>query len=131
MVCRKVAVMPHIVIAEDEADVREFLVRAFKRYAPHAEVTGCPNGSVALDLVRARSCDLLITDQRMPVMTGVELLRALRDEGAVVPIVIISADTSAEVVAFEAGATAFLFKPLNTGQIRQLIETWVPPSTSG
>jgi CheY-like chemotaxis protein len=119
--------MPHIVIAEDEDDVREFLLRAFSRYAPHAEVTACSDGVRALDIIQARGCDLLISDHRMPEMTGVELLRAMRALGSSIPIVIISADTSAESAAVEAGATAFVYKPLNTSQIRAIIETWLPP----
>lgn len=119
--------MPHIVIAEDEDDVREFLLRAFSRYAPHAKVTACTDGAKALGIIQARGCDLLISDHRMPEMTGVELLRALRALGSPIPVVIISADTSAESVAVEAGATAFVYKPLNTSQIRTIIETWLPP----
>jgi CheY-like chemotaxis protein len=119
--------MPHIVIAEDEADVREFLVRAFSRYAPYAEVTACPDGASALAVIRARGCDLLVSDHRMPEMTGVDLLRALRAQGNELPVVIISADTTAEVAAVEAGATAFVYKPLNTAQIRTMVENWLAP----
>ena len=119
--------MPHIVIAEDEDDVREFLVRAFGRYAPHAEITGCPDGAVALDLIRSRGADLLISDHRMPEMTGVDLLRTLRSLDSNLPVVIISADVSIEAAAVQAGASAFLFKPVNVVQIRSVIETWVRP----
>lgn len=117
--------MPHIVIAEDEDDVREFLLRAFTRYAPRAEITPCPDGAVALDLIRSRGADLLISDHRMPVMTGVELLIALRSLDCNLPVVIISADVSAEAAAVQAGASAFLYKPLNIAQIRSIIETWL------
>ena len=119
--------MPHIVIAEDEADVREFLLRAFSRYASHAEVTACSNGAAALAVIQARGCDLLVSDHRMPEMTGVELLRAVRARDGELPVVIISADTTAEVAAIEAGATAFVYKPLNTAQIRTMIENWLAP----
>jgi two-component system, NtrC family, response regulator AtoC len=122
--------MPQILIADDEVDVREFLVRAFSRYAPHAEVTGCANGAEALEIVRSRGCDLLISDQRMPLVTGVELLRALREDGLALPVVIISADPSAEAAAIQAGATAFLYKPLNVAQIRQIVDTWLAPNAS-
>lgn len=117
--------MPHIVIAEDEEDVREFFRRAFSRYAPHARVTACPDGVAALDVIRAQGCDLLISDHRMPVMTGIELLRAVRAFSGDLPVVIISADVSAEAEAIGASVTAFLYKPLTTAQIRMIIETWV------
>jgi CheY-like chemotaxis protein len=122
--------MPHIIIADDEDDVREFLLRAVGRYAPHAEVTAVVNGAVALELLQQRGCDLLISDHRMPVMTGVELLQAIRISQPLLPVVIISADASAESVAIEAGVTAFFYKPLTIVQIRQIIETWLPPKPS-
>src|SRR3954451_19532657 len=118
--------MPHIVIADDEADVREFLLRAVRRYAPQAEVTAVVNGAAALEIMRQRGCDLLISDHRMPVMTGVELLQAVRVLQPILPVVIISADTTAESAAAEAGVTAFFYKPLTIIQIRQIVETWLP-----
>lgn len=118
--------MPHIVIADDEDDVREFLLRAVRRYAPQAEVTAVVNGAAALEIMRQRGCDLLISDHRMPVMTGVELLQAVRASQPILPVVIISADVTAETAANEAGVTAFFYKPLTILQIRQILETWLP-----
>src|SRR5512147_2241843 len=117
--------MPHIVIADDEDDVREFLLRAVRRYAPQAEVTAVVNGAAALEIMRQRGCDLLISDHRMPVMTGVELLQAVRKSQPILPVVIISA----EMAAAEAGVTAFFYKPLTIVQIRQIVETWLPPKS--
>jgi CheY-like chemotaxis protein len=119
--------MPHIVIADDEEDVREFLLRAVRRYAPQAEVTAVVNGAAALEILRQRGCDLLISDHRMPVMTGIELLQAVRAWQPILPVVIISADTTAESAAAAAGVTAFFYKPLTIAQIRQIVETWLPP----
>ena len=118
--------MSHIVIADDEDDVREFLLRAVRRYAPQAEVTAVGNGAAALEIMRQRGCDLLISDHRMPVMTGLELLQAIRVSQPVLPVVIISADVTAEAAAAAAGVTAFFYKPLTIAQIRQIIETWLP-----
>ena len=122
--------MAHIVIADDEDDVREFLLRAVRRYAPEAEVTAVGNGAAALEVMRQRGCDLLITDHRMPLMTGLELLQAVRTVQPLLPVVIISADVTAETAAVEAGATAFLYKPLTIIQIRQIVETWLPAKPS-
>src|SRR5215212_2751926 len=119
--------MQHIVIADDEDDVREFLVRAVRRYAPQAEVSAVGDGAAALDIMRQRGCDLLISDHRMPIMTGVELLQAVRISQPILPVVIISADMTAERAAAAAGVTAFFYKPLTILQIRQILETWLPP----
>jgi CheY-like chemotaxis protein len=118
--------MVHIVIADDEDDVREFLLRAVRRYAPHAEVTAVNDGVAALEIMRQRGCDLLISDHRMPRMTGLELLQTVRAAQPILPVVIISADVTAEIAAIEAGVTAFFYKPLTIVQIRQIVETWLP-----
>jgi CheY-like chemotaxis protein len=117
--------MPHILIAEDENDVREFLVRAVQRLAPDAEITATANGSEAFDIFQQRSCDLILTDQRMPVMRGTDLLLAVRGTGSNIPIVFITADMIAEEQALQAGATAVFLKPISIRQLRQIIETWL------
>ena len=126
--CNLLPAMPHILIAEDESDVREFLVRAVQRLAPTAEITAVANGSEALDIFQKRSCDLILTDQRMPVMRGTDLLLAVREAGSSVPIVFITADMIAEEQALQAGASAVFLKPISIRQIRQILETWVRPS---
>ena len=51
--------MPHILIAEDETDVREFLVRAVQRLAPAVEVSAASDGSEALHIFEQQPCDLI------------------------------------------------------------------------
>jgi two-component system, chemotaxis family, chemotaxis protein CheY len=123
-------IMPHILIAEDESDVREFLVRAVRRLVPTAEVTAASNGSEALNIFQQQPCDLILTDQRMPVMRGIELLTAVRGMGSAVPIVFITADVIVEEQALQAGANAVFFKPVSIRQIRDIIETWMHPKNA-
>ena len=120
--------MPHILIAEDEGDVREFLVRAVRRLAPTAEVTAAANGLEALEIFQHQPCDLILTDQRMPVMRGIELLTAVREMGSAVPVVFITADVIVEEQALHAGANAVFFKPVSIRQIREILETWMRPA---
>ncbi|MFL5807111.1 MAG: response regulator [Roseiflexaceae bacterium] len=122
--------MPHILIAEDEGDVREFLVRAVRRLAPTAEVTAASNGLEALNIFRQQPCDLILTDQRMPVMRGIELLTAVREMGSAVPVIFITADVIVEEQALQAGANAVFFKPVSIRQLREIIETWMRPGSA-
>lgn len=75
------------------------------------------NGAEALDILRARACDLVISDLEMPVMDGFELTKTIRKEPALAetPVIVITASDSASAVdrAFGAGATSFLAKPIN------------------
>lgn len=118
--------MHHIIIVEDENDVREFLMRAFQRSAPNAVISVASNGAIALDMVRSNRCDLLISDQRMPRMTGTELFHALRTEGYTFPCILISADATVEASLRLSEVSAFFYKPLSIRQIRDIITTWLP-----
>jgi DNA-binding NtrC family response regulator len=51
----------------------------------------------------------------------------VRKSQPILPVVIISADMTAESAAAAAGVTAFFYKPLTITQIRQIVETWLPP----
>ncbi|KPV53817.1 hypothetical protein SE17_07385 [Kouleothrix aurantiaca] len=122
--------MQHIIIAEDEDDVREFLTRAIQRAAPAAKISAATDGSEALAIVLERGCDLIISDQRMPYMTGVELLNAVREHGYTFPFIIISADVTVEQMLQDAGVSAFFYKPLSMRQIREIVEAWLPPQNA-
>jgi CheY-like chemotaxis protein len=117
--------MPRIMIVEDESDVREFLSRALHRLLPAAEIDTAENGSEALQLFQQRRYDLILTDQRMPIMRGTDLLMAVRAEGSDVPVVFITADMIAEEQALQAGASAVFIKPVSLRQLRKILETWL------
>lgn len=117
--------MPRILIVEDENDVRDFLVRALHRIAPTVQVTAVENGALALERFKEQPYNLILTDQRMPVMRGIDMLRTLRSWGEAVPIVFITADVIVEEQAMMAGANAVYFKPVSISQIREIIQHWL------
>jgi two-component system, NtrC family, response regulator AtoC len=112
--------MTRVMIVEDEADVRGYFARALARLIPSLEVMTAADGLEALDLLRLTPCDLILSDQRMPRMTGLELLVALR-RCSEVPFVLISADRSVEGAAYAAGANDFLSKPIGLDTLRGAI----------
>ena len=69
----------------------------------------------------ARGC--VITDLRMPSMDGVELIKALKAAGCILPVIVITghADVSRAVDAMKAGATDFLEKPYESEQILRAV----------
>ena len=117
--------MQHILIVEDEHDVREFLVRAVQRLRPQDEITAATNGSEALEIFQQQQVNLILTDQRMPLMRGTDLLMAVRESGSQVPVVFITADLIAEEHALQAGASAVFIKPVSLRQLNQILETWM------
>lgn len=84
--------MAMVLVVDDEPDYR-FLLRMLLR-DHDVELVEAAHGQAALDVVGERIPDLVITDLRMPVMTGQELIQRLRDgeETRRVPVLIWSAD---------------------------------------
>lgn len=118
--------MPHhILIAEDEEDVLNFLVRALGRIKPGSRVSSARNGAEALQLFQAEGCDLIISDHRMPQMSGLDLLIAVRRISEV-PFIMISADGLVGERAAEMGVTAFLDKPLGLHTLRAAVLQVLP-----
>jgi CheY-like chemotaxis protein len=91
-----------ILVVDDEPDLRFILRRIFEK-AGH-DVVESGNGADALEVVRGRRPDLVVTDMMMPIMGGVELIRRLRadPDTAGIPILAASGDgrlaVSADVV---------------------------------
>ncbi|MFI5495858.1 response regulator transcription factor [Actinoplanes sp. NPDC051859] len=82
--------MAFIMVVDDDADVRD-LIETTLRMDGH-EVNCASGGSQALTAMREQQPDLLVTDQMMPGMTGLELVRAMREDHAIgdVPIILLT-----------------------------------------
>lgn len=108
---------PLILVADDDESLRRVL--EFRLHEAGFEVVMAGDGLAALDLFLQRSVECLITDLRMPGLTGLELLQragAIRSE---IPVVVITAygDMETAVEAMRAGAFDFITKPFNHEQI--------------
>ncbi|WP_224367667.1 ATP-binding protein [Hyalangium versicolor] len=103
----------HVLLVDDNADMRAYMRRLLE--AQGLEVETVPNGAAALERVRARTPDMVLTDAMMPVMDGFALLQALRKEPATrsVPVVMLSARAGEEerTGSLQAGADDYLVKP--------------------
>ncbi|HTJ98410.1 MAG TPA: response regulator [Bordetella sp.] len=82
--------MALILVADDEILLAEMLADLLEDAG--YEVLTAPHGRVALDIMRTRRPDLLITDFMMPLMTGLELAVAVRAEGDMqdLPIILVT-----------------------------------------
>jgi two-component system NtrC family response regulator len=114
---KKTSETPLILVADDDESLRRVL--EFRLREAGYKVSTADNGLKALDLFLQQPVDCLITDLRMPGLTGLELLQragAIRSE---VPVVVITAfgDMETAVEAMRAGAFDFITKPFNHEQI--------------
>ncbi|MCZ6564493.1 MAG: sigma-54 dependent transcriptional regulator, partial [Deltaproteobacteria bacterium] len=82
------------------------------------------SGEKALQIFRRESFDLVLTDQRMPNLSGLDLLKAVRAVNPETPVIVVTAYGSIEtaVSAIKAGATDYLTKPLNLDELLHRIE---------
>lgn len=108
-------------LAEDHPDTREAI--EFTLRTSGIEVTSAENGLIALRLLAQFKFDLLITDLMMPEMSGIELIKVVRDAVAwkKLPIIVLSAFSNVYLMeAHRAGATVVLRKP---DDLDKLVET--------
>jgi DNA-binding NtrC family response regulator/nitrogen-specific signal transduction histidine kinase len=95
----------------DEADV-ELTLRAFRQHGAHLELDVARLGREALERLRTSVYDLFLLDYRMPDLSGIEILKTLRDERINVPAVIVTGqgDEETAVQAFKLGAADYIIK---------------------
>lgn len=115
---------PKLVVIDDDPDVQDLLVGFFRPKG--YDLVTFDDAEEALKAISATEefCDVIISDLRLPKMSGVELTTALLEKGITTPIVIMTAHRSAEVAleAIEAGAYDFVVKPLHFPQLQVSVE---------
>ena len=110
-----------ILVVEDDAEMRSLLKDFFEEDG--FEIDSVSNGSEAFRKIAREPFDLIITDIRMPGLTGLDILPGIRKLQPEAPIIVITAFGSEEVQqkAFERGATSYLEKPIHFHNLRTLI----------
>ncbi len=111
-----------ILVVDDENSLRELLTILLQREGYLIEQAG--DGAVAFEMAQATVYDLIISDIQMPKMSGIELLRHLREQSNDVTVMMITAFSSTEeaVEAMKLGAYDYITKPFNNDEIRLVIK---------
>jgi PAS domain S-box-containing protein len=103
-----------VLIADDNPDLRQYLTRLL---SPHWQVEAVGDGIEALEVIRERPPDLLVTDVMMPRLDGFGLLRELRADAQTreLPVVMLSARAGEEasIEGLAVGADDYLPKPFS------------------
>jgi two-component system response regulator FixJ len=109
-------------IVDDDAAVRDSL--RFLLEAAGFRVVAYPSAEGFLTASRDDKCGCLLLDQHMPIATGLDLLRRLRDAGCDLPVAIMTGSPSAQLTrrAIELGAVTVLEKPLTEQALFQFLE---------
>ncbi len=117
----------HILYVEDDNALREHMVELLRLIFDHV----CPakNGKEGLELFRAHSPHIVITDIKMPVLDGLEMSAIIKQEKKSTPIIITSAfnDTDYMIKAIELGVDRFVPKPIEQDSLLNAISTCAVP----
>ena len=111
-----------ILVADDEKNIREGLREALA--LDGYEVATAADGREALDAVTRGDVDLLITDLKMPRLSGEELLKSVAAQFPTMPVIILTGHGTIEsaVQAMHDGAYDFLTKPVNLDRLSLLVK---------
>ncbi|MCA9296889.1 MAG: response regulator, partial [Phycisphaerales bacterium] len=103
--------MTRILIVDDKEMMRDSVATTLSRRS--YTVTTATNGPAAVEKLRQRPYDVIITDLQMPGMTGIELLDAVREIDEQLPVIVMTAYGTIEtaVDAMKRGAFDYITKP--------------------
>ncbi len=111
-----------VLLVEDDAAMRDLLAEDLRRRG--LEVRACASAEEAFRWLQAEEWDVVLTDLRMPGMTGIALCERVRSNRPEVPVVVLTAFGSLEtaVAAIRAGAFDFVSKPVEMEVLAIAIE---------
>jgi len=117
--------MVRILIIEDDEEMRALLKDSLLEDG--IEFDSAENGSEAIRKLAEEPFDLVITDIRMPGLTGLDILPGIKKLQPETCIIVITAFGSEEVrrKCFDRGAAAYLEKPINMSRLKTLIQEMV------
>lgn len=111
-----------VLIVDDEALMRNFLVEAFKRKG--VEPFTAENGDKAINLLKEEAFDLVITDMKMPGISGMDVLKFVKELSPRTLVIVITAFGTIDnaVEAMKSGAFHYLIKPFSLEGLMAIIE---------
>jgi len=113
---------PLALVIDDEPDICELLTLTLARMDIQTETA--EDVASAKSLLESRSFDLCLTDMRLPDGDGLDLVEWMQTHAAGVPVAVITAHGNVEtaVQALKLGAFDFISKPLDLGNLRNIVE---------
>ena len=111
-----------ILVVEDDRVVGQYIKRGLEEAQHHADLV--EDGLEALRIISGGLHDLAILDLRLPGMTGLQVLRTLRDRGITTPILVLTAQDAVghKVEALRAGADDYVTKPFAFEEVLARVE---------
>src|SRR3712207_3813658 len=105
----------HVLVVDDDDAIREVVQEILE--GEGYRVSTAADGREALDRIAQVSPALVLLDMRMPVLSGWDVARELRDRRVDVPVVVMTAAQDARAWAREISAAGYLAKPFDIGDL--------------
>ncbi len=113
------------VLVVDDMHAMRTILKALLKNMGIEQVIEASDGVAALEILRRNKIDIILSDWNMPRMTGIELLREVRQDAMLkeLPFVMISAEATGENIAqaIRLQVTQYLIKPITADQLEQKI----------
>ncbi len=111
-----------ILVVEDDKTVGQYVKRGLAEAGFHADLVG--DGAEGLRLSSGGHYDLLVLDLRLPQLSGLEVLRTLRDRGEGIPVLVLTAQDAVDfkVQALKMGADDYVTKPFSLEELLARVE---------
>jgi two-component system, chemotaxis family, chemotaxis protein CheY len=114
-----------ILVVDDFPTMRRIVKNCLQEIG-YTDITEADDGNTALPLLKAGEFEFLITDWNMPVMPGLELLKAVRGDPrlAKLPVLVLTAEAKREQIieAAQAGVSGYVIKPFSAATLKDKIE---------
>jgi DNA-binding NtrC family response regulator len=119
-----------ILVVDDDPHMQQGISTCLAR--GNYQLSVVSHGLAALEQLEQESYDLIITDQQMPHMSGLELLATLQKRGSEIPVIMITAygTITQAVEAMQAGATDFITKPFSAPDLERIVERVLSPESA-
>ena len=114
-----------ILIVDDFSTMRR-IIKNLLRDLGFTNTDEADDGTTALPMLQSGKYDFLVTDWNMPGMTGIDLLRAVRNDSSLVnlPVLMVTAESKREQIieAAQAGVNGYVVKPFTAATLQEKID---------
>jgi DNA-binding response OmpR family regulator len=113
----------HILVVDDDLTIRQLSAEVLAQFGYH--VDEAEDGAAGWDALQVRNYDLLITDHKMPKLTGLELIKKLRSARMALPVIMVAGQLPTEELARDPSlqVAATLLKPFMIGELLGTVRT--------
>lgn len=112
---------PVVLVIDDESGILDTLRILLKKEG--YEVVTAQGGKAGLDAVRGAGADIVVTDVRMPQVTGLDILQAVKEHDPMTPVILMTAQASLQsaIQAVNTGAFYYLQKPFSNDELLAIL----------